>query len=166
MYLVDSNGIVRWQNASADELTGNRVGTRVSAAIAPEFRRRAEQSMSRQMLGAEGTVEADSAALNDGRRVGVRIRRIPIKGADGVVGILGVVRQIEPVEDTPPRVQLPPRQHETLRLLACGHSTEGIAAELGVSLETARNYVRRLLRSLGVHSRIEAVAYGRRLGLV
>jgi DNA-binding NarL/FixJ family response regulator len=35
-----------------------------------------------------------------------------------------------------------------------------------VTRETARNYIRRLLRALGVHSRLEAVVRGREAGLV
>lgn len=61
---------------------------------------------------------------------------------------------------------LAPRQLQTLRLLAAGRSTNELALELGVTRETARNYVRRLLKSLGVHSRIEAVARGRETGLL
>jgi DNA-binding CsgD family transcriptional regulator len=61
---------------------------------------------------------------------------------------------------------LTPRQHETLRLLAQGLSTEEIAARLGVTHETARNDIRRLLRGLGVRSRLEAAVKGRELGLI
>ena len=50
------------------------------------------------------------------------------------------------------------RQAEVLRLLEHGRSTEQIANELHLSPETVRNHVRRLLRALGVHTRLEAVA--------
>jgi DNA-binding CsgD family transcriptional regulator len=63
-------------------------------------------------------------------------------------------------------IHLTPRQHETLRLLAQGLSTEEVASSLGVTRETARNYIRRLLRTLGVRSRLEAVVRGRELGLI
>src|SRR5438477_427555 len=59
-----------------------------------------------------------------------------------------------------------PRLHETLRLLAEGSSTEAIATTLGVTRESARNYIRLLLRALGAHSRLEAVARGRELRLL
>jgi DNA-binding NarL/FixJ family response regulator len=45
-----------------------------------------------------------------------------------------------------------------LRHLERGHSTQQIAQELHISPETARNHIRRLLRALGVRSRLEAVA--------
>ena len=56
---------------------------------------------------------------------------------------------------------LTPRQAEVLRLLERGHSTHQIARELHLSIETVRNHIRHLLRALGVHSRIEAVAMAR-----
>jgi DNA-binding NarL/FixJ family response regulator len=59
-----------------------------------------------------------------------------------------------------------PRQSEVLRLLERGRSTEQIAEQLHLSVETVRNHVRGLLRALQVHSRLEAVAIARRDDLV
>jgi DNA-binding NarL/FixJ family response regulator len=53
-----------------------------------------------------------------------------------------------------------------LRLLQRGFSTSQIATELHLSTETVRNHVRHLLRALGVHSRIEAVAAARRAHII
>jgi DNA-binding NarL/FixJ family response regulator len=52
-----------------------------------------------------------------------------------------------------------------LELLVNGQSTRQIAESLHLSRETIRNHVRDLLRALGVHSRIEALAEARRRGL-
>jgi DNA-binding NarL/FixJ family response regulator len=41
-----------------------------------------------------------------------------------------------------------------------------IARELHLSVETVRNHIRHLLRALGAHSRLEAVAIARRDHLV
>ena len=49
-----------------------------------------------------------------------------------------------------------------LRLLEQGRSTRQIAEELYLTTETVHNHVRNVLRALGVHSRIEAVAFARR----
>jgi DNA-binding NarL/FixJ family response regulator len=49
-----------------------------------------------------------------------------------------------------------------LRLLEQGRSTSQIAEELHLSIETVRNHIRHILRALGVHSRLEAVALTRR----
>ena len=61
----------------------------------------------------------------------------------------------------PPHPALTPRQAEILRLLEHGRSTRQIAEELHLSLETVRNHIRHLMRALGVHSRLEAVALAR-----
>jgi len=42
-----------------------------------------------------------------------------------------------------------------------GRSTEQIAGELHLSIETVRNHVRHILRALDAHSRLEAVAIWR-----
>jgi DNA-binding NarL/FixJ family response regulator len=64
------------------------------------------------------------------------------------------------------QVDLTARERQILALLADGHSTEEIAAELLVSVHTVRNHVGSILRKLEVRSRLEAVAVARRLGLV
>jgi DNA-binding NarL/FixJ family response regulator len=63
---------------------------------------------------------------------------------------------------TAPPPHLTPRQAEVLRLLEQGRSTKQIAAELHLSTETVKNHVRKLLKALGVNTRIEAVAAARR----
>ena len=49
-----------------------------------------------------------------------------------------------------------------LELLERGLSTKEIAEELQLSTETVRNHVRHLLRAVGAHSRLEAVAIANR----
>jgi len=61
---------------------------------------------------------------------------------------------------------LTPRQAEVLGLLAEGRSVREICAELYLSKATVRNHVRALLRALGAHSQLEAVAAARKLGLL
>ena len=97
--------------------------------------------------------EISSVALDDGNHV---------------VGIFGVLHAL-----TPPaklthldQVQLTPRQLDVLRRLAMGQSTRDIAADLHLSLETVRNHIRGILKTLGVHSRIEALARARQLGVI
>lgn len=66
-----------------------------------------------------------------------------------------------------PRIdQLTLRQLEILRCLAAGQSNVTIAAELGVSPNTVRTHVDHLLRRLGAHSKLEAVAIALRHGLI
>ena len=52
-----------------------------------------------------------------------------------------------------PRVDLTMREQQVLRGLAAGHSYQGIADQLCLSLDTVRTHVRQVYRKLGVHSR-------------
>jgi DNA-binding CsgD family transcriptional regulator len=63
-------------------------------------------------------------------------------------------------------VTLTRREHEVLGFIAAGHSSVNIASRLGLSHATVRNQVQSLLRRLEVHSRVEAVSVGFRLGLL
>ena len=58
------------------------------------------------------------------------------------------------------------RELEVLRLLASGASTAAAAETLVISTATLRAHVQAVLRKLGAHSRLEAVAEAARLGLV
>ena len=58
------------------------------------------------------------------------------------------------------------RQREVLALLAEGVQARAIAARLGLSEATVRNHIRLILRKLGCHSQLEAVAVAYRLGLL
>ena len=64
------------------------------------------------------------------------------------------------------RRNLTPRETEVLTLLNDGMSVSEIATELGVSTPTVRNHTQHILLKLHVHSRFEAVALGRKLGLI
>jgi PAS domain S-box-containing protein len=61
---------------------------------------------------------------------------------------------------------LTPREIEVLRLLATGANTRMAAERLKVSPATVRNHVQNLLGKLGVHSRLQAVAYANANGLL
>jgi PAS domain S-box-containing protein len=54
------------------------------------------------------------------------------------------------------------REIEILRLLAAGARTTDMAKRLHVSPATVKNHVQNILVKLGVHSRLEAVAYANR----
>ncbi|MFI6095443.1 LuxR C-terminal-related transcriptional regulator [Lentzea sp. NPDC051213] len=59
---------------------------------------------------------------------------------------------------------LTPRELDTLRLAAVGASNREIAAELGLSTETVKAYLRGAMRKLGVHNRTAAVHAARSTG--
>lgn len=58
------------------------------------------------------------------------------------------------------------RELEVLHLLGRGHSTDGIAKNLFISVNTVRNHVASILSKLGVHSKLEAVAIAAREKLI
>jgi PAS domain S-box-containing protein len=66
-----------------------------------------------------------------------------------------------PSDGTPPP-ELTRREYEILRLMTSGANTRTMAERLHVSPTTVRNHVQNILAKLGVHSRLEAVAYGTR----
>jgi DNA-binding NarL/FixJ family response regulator len=76
------------------------------------------------------------------------------------------------VDDAPPPlepfggIRLTVREREVLQRLVSGERTHAIAAGMGVSYSTARTHVQNLLHKLGVHSRLEAVAFALRHALV
>jgi DNA-binding NarL/FixJ family response regulator len=61
---------------------------------------------------------------------------------------------------------LTPREREILSHLAHGKSGASIAAELNIAPLTVRTHIRNLLEKLGMHSRLEAVSYALRIGLI
>jgi DNA-binding NarL/FixJ family response regulator len=61
---------------------------------------------------------------------------------------------------------LTPRELEVLQALAGGLSDMEMADRLYVSVGTVRNHVARILVKLGVHSRLQALVFAARLGIV
>jgi PAS domain S-box-containing protein len=58
------------------------------------------------------------------------------------------------------------REAEVLRLLACGATNAKIAEAMGISATTVRNHIEHLLAKLGVHTKLEAVVYAARHGML
>ncbi|HYT14114.1 MAG TPA: response regulator transcription factor [Candidatus Nitrosopolaris sp.] len=58
------------------------------------------------------------------------------------------------------------RERDVLRLVAAGVASRDIASRLGITYTTVRTHIRSLGRKLEVHSKIEAIAKARELGLV
>ncbi len=161
-YVIDATGIIRWTNPAAQRIVGNVIGRQFTSVVAPEEVRRARETFARKVTGTAKSTDHHDVMIVDavGERVQVDICSVPLVEGGRVVGVFGQVRNEGPPE-TQPHPHLTPRQAEILRLLEHGHSTRQIADELHLSLETVRNHVRHLLRALGAHSRLEAVAMAR-----
>ena len=164
-YVIDRTGIVRWLNPAARRLVGDARGRQFTSVCAPEDTRRSREVFARNLARGTGSTDAPLVVIGaDGKRIAVEISSAPLRQDHRVIGMFG---QATDVKVSAPRMhpQLTPRQAEVLALLERGHSTDGIARELHLSVETVRNHIRHILRALGVHSRLEAVAVSRRADL-
>jgi DNA-binding NarL/FixJ family response regulator len=68
--------------------------------------------------------------------------------------------------DELPAPVLTARELEVLRLVARGMSNKDVADQLFISENTVKNHVRNILEKLHLHSRMEAVMYAVRKGLL
>ena len=167
-YVIDPTGVIRWINPAARRLVGDVRGRQFTSVVAPEDTRRAREHFARKIAGTAQVTDAQVVLVDrDGNRVQVDVSSCPLMRGHRLVGVFGQLSDVqEEPDDFLPSHHLTPRQTEVLRLLKRGRSTEQIAQELQLSTETVRNHVRHLLRALGVHTRLEAVAVARREHLV
>src|SRR3954451_19123708 len=162
-YVVDRAGVIRWLNKAARKLVGDARGRQFTSVVAPEESRRAREVFARNISGPHGPTDSQVVMIGaDGERVGVELSSVPLMQGDRVIGVLGQVSDIEETTPREPHPHLTPRQTEVLGMIERGKSTEDIAAELQLSIEPGRTHNRHILRALGVHSRLQAVAISRR----
>ncbi|HET8895173.1 MAG TPA: LuxR C-terminal-related transcriptional regulator [Gaiellaceae bacterium] len=166
-FLADRTGQITWANGAATAALGHIVGKPLGGFVAPED---VDTVRRKHDLKVRGEVEQTDYEIDVLMRSGLRrraeISSIRVAGDHDCCAVFGVVLPQE--RRIAPRIRpnLTPRQHEVLVLLGDGLSTAQIAGELHLSPETVRNHVRGLLRALGVHSRVEALAAARNQGLL
>ncbi len=102
---------------------------------------------------------------------GARQASLGSADASALPAALRIEQTIAPAKATPTKAQpgqatLTPREHEVLRLLACGLATDEIAQTLSISRLTARNHVNKVLEKLGVSSRLQAVVVASQRNLI
>ena len=167
-FILNRDGVIEWQNARATEVVGETRGDHFASVVAPEAVHQAQVEFAKQMVGTARTTARRLVMRSaDGKRSAVEVHAVSLDDGRRVVGVFGIMEvDAEYVAPAPLREQLTPRQHEVLIELAQGASTQQIATSLGIASETVRNHVRGVLRSLRVHSRLEAVAEARRRGLL
>ena len=83
-----------------------------------------------------------------------------LRDVTAIKEMVALVHERRGAEATPP--DLTRRELEILRLLTQGLNTARAAERLHVSRATVRNHVQNIFAKLGVHSRLEAVAYAAR----
>jgi PAS domain S-box-containing protein len=158
-YVIDRHGIIRWLNPAAERIMGDVRGRQVTSVFAPEERRRGHELFLRNLMGSPQGSDNRGVFLDaNGERITMEVSGVPLKRGDHVIGVFGQVKDVDENRPPPTHPHLTPRQIEVLRLLEQGRSTDQIAVGLHISVETVRNHVRAILRTLGVHSRLEAVA--------
>jgi DNA-binding CsgD family transcriptional regulator len=167
-YLIDAQGRIQALNPAAQALIGDRRGRLATSVVAAEDVDEVRRHISRKLLKPDRTDAL--VTLNDDRGNLNRVEISSVSLVDGEGHIVGIFGLMRPVDTTParehPDYHLTPRQREILAHLVQGHSTDQIAAALGIAPDTVRNHVRGLLHALDVHSRLEAVAVAMRDGLV
>jgi DNA-binding CsgD family transcriptional regulator len=104
------------------------------------------------------------AALAELERLGARPLAAAVARKLRELGVRGLARGPRPATRANP-ANLTARELEVLRLLVEGRSNRQIAEQLFISNKTVSVHVTNLLAKLGVHSRLEAAAMARRLGL-
>jgi PAS domain S-box-containing protein len=158
-YHIDPSGVVRWLNAAARRVVGDVRGRQFTSVVAPEDTLRAKELFARKVVGSTRVTDAPIQVVTaEGDRLAVEISSVPIFDGEHLLGVFGQVSDVLEEPHAHPELHLTPRQAEVLRLLERGLTTRQIAEELHLSIETVRNHVQRLLRSMGVHSRLQAVA--------
>lgn len=167
-YILDIRGRLRWANLAAVRLVGDRRGQSYLSFVADDARDRAKDHFAREIVGGLPTSYEGAAVDCAGQRVPLRISAAPLRDGGQTLGIFALAVRVSDGLGVPANGDRPltRRQVEILRLLADGSGTHGISCELGIAVETVRNHIRALLRRLGVHSRLEAVAEARRQGLL
>ena len=166
-YMIDQSGVIRWTNAAATKCVGDVRGRQLTSVVAPEETRRARELFAQKIAGTARVTDTEALLLDaSGDRIEVDLSSVPLRRGHRVIGVFGQFTE----HDTPPppvaHPALTPRQTEILQQLQRGRSTRQIAEELHLSPETVRNHVRHLLKALGVHSRLEAVAAAQREHLI
>mgnify|MGYP006354075495 FL=1 len=158
-YVIDATGIIRWVNPAAQRIVGDVQGRQFTSVVSPEDTRRARELFARKVVGATQVTDSAVAVVGaDGGRVGVEVSSVPLFRGEHVVGVFGQVTDLVEQPHEHPDLQLTPRQAEVLELLERGRSTAQIAEDLHLSNETVRNHIRHILKAVGAHSRLEAVA--------
>jgi PAS domain S-box-containing protein len=166
-YVIDAHGIIRWVNPCGQKVVGDVRGKQFTSVCAPEETRRAREVFAQKIAGTAEVTDAEVVLIQeDGDRVSVEVSSVPLYAGGHIIGVFGQLVHVDTEPERPLHPHLTPRQAEVLRLLERGHSTGQIARELHLSIETVRNHIRHLLRALGVHSRLEAVAAARHGDLV
>jgi DNA-binding CsgD family transcriptional regulator len=125
---------------------------------------RCQWRLAEALLGAGDRQQATPAA-RAAHETAAKLRAAPLQAALEALARRGRLDLGAGIAADRPLAGLTPREVEVLRLLVEGRSNRQIAEQLFISGKTASVHVTNILAKLGVHSRLEAAATARRLGL-
>jgi DNA-binding CsgD family transcriptional regulator len=179
--VLDGEGLVRWINQAGVQ-TGSRTPLISAARVGSNLLRVAPTEVSplaaailsgvaAVLAGETSYVELESTG-EGGRPLLIAIT--PTRGAHGAVILCaesGASRALAAganlaIDATRIAERLTPRELEVLTRIAAGLSNRAIATELGIEYTTVRGHVQSVLAKLGASSRVDAVAWAYRSGLV
>jgi PAS domain S-box-containing protein len=172
--LHDVEGRFVHVNEAAERASGRTnaqwLGRHFTEPLPPEARGKVSAQFRRAVERGEPTdFETVFVDARSGNLRSARVQHLPLRRGDAIVGVL-ILAFAAPPPPQPialePQPRLTPRQREVLDLIAAGLSTAEIAKKLTLSTETVRNHLRSVFRELNVHTRLEAIAAARRLGLL
>ncbi len=185
-FVIDETGRIQLWNAAAERLLGHTAAETVGRFCCEVLAGRqpsgeplcGRQCQVRQTVALGTPVESFEvqARTKAGRPARINVSTLVLEGEPGepplTVHLFRVVaRPAEPpARAAEPALEerlaaarqagtLTRREREILRLLIAGSNTRVAAERLGVSPSTVRNHVQNLFGKLGVHSRLEAVAF-------
>jgi DNA-binding CsgD family transcriptional regulator len=168
-FVVDADGIVRWQNAASRDAIGEWSGRKWYEVVSENSTADLEGVVQRIICSGD-PAEATFAVRESGGVVVPReVSAAPLRDGGAVVGLFGVSIPARTSAGRPAAVEelpLTERQLEVLQLLTEGKSTAQIADELVLSKTTVRNHIAHILANLGVHTRVQAVIAASKAGLI
>lgn len=186
VFAVDGSGRIRLWNRAAERFLGyaaHEVLGRPSCEVFPPHARGAGALCYRGchvgLIALDGPAQNASTwtSTKKGRPIRVDVSAIIIAGPRD--RSTTVVHRLRERSVPPPAVPATPRRRrlrgrslltgreiDVLRLMANGMNTRTIAAALHISEATVRNHVQSILGTLGVHSRLAAVAFAHRHDLL
>ena len=168
-FVVDADGIVRWQNGASREAIGDWSGRKWFDVITDHQSDDMEAVLRRILCSGDPAEATFDVREPDGSIASRDVSAAPLREGGAVVGLFGVSVPAHPSggrRAVPAHSTLTQRQLEVLQLLAEGKSTAQIADELVLSKTTVRNHIAHILASLEVHTRVQAVIAASMAGLI
>jgi PAS domain S-box-containing protein len=108
--------------------------------------------------GCSGVLERSRAIVDLASAVEAAYEGVAFLSPADVQGAISAVR---PRPQTGPQITLTEREFEVLASVSQGLSNKQVAERLGLTVNTVRNHVQRILYKLGAHSKLEAVVIAR-----